>query len=99
MATKWDFPKLELKPAVNVSPFIRFCRWSLLIVGVAYGLKHNRTLARKEKQHRVQLREKKKIWDEEQRLLKVKNNREEMLYMARETGTPIPANFDQQYPK
>lgn len=36
---------------------------------------HPDTLAKKEKEHRIQLREKKKIWDEEQRILKLKANR------------------------
>ncbi|XP_054167013.1 ATP synthase subunit e, mitochondrial-like [Oppia nitens] len=99
MTTKWDLPKLELKAPVNVSPFLRFCRWSLLLAGVAYGLRHNQTLAKREREHRIQLREKKKIWDEEQRIIKLKANRDEMLYLAEETKTPIPANFDQMYPK
>ncbi|CAG2100998.1 unnamed protein product [Medioppia subpectinata] len=99
MATKWDLPALELKAPVKVSPLIRFCRWSLLITGIAYGLQHNRTLTKREKEHRIQLRQKKIIWDEEQRLNKLKENRVGMLYLAKATNTKIPDNFDQMYPK
>ncbi|CAG2166956.1 unnamed protein product [Oppiella nova] len=99
MATKWDLPAVELKPPLRVSPFIRFCRWSLLLTGVAYGLRRHHTLQQKETEHRIQLRQKKIIWDEEQRVAKLKSNREEMLYLAKETNSKIPDNFDQIYPK
>ncbi|XP_026274325.1 ATP synthase subunit e, mitochondrial [Frankliniella occidentalis] len=44
------------KPPVNVSPLIRFSRWSLLLAGIGYGaLKYNR-IAAKEKVLREEAR-------------------------------------------
>ncbi|KAK3915135.1 ATP synthase subunit e, mitochondrial [Frankliniella fusca] len=37
------------KPPVNVSPLIRFSRWTLLIAGIAYGATRYNRLAAKEK--------------------------------------------------
>ncbi|CAL1685834.1 unnamed protein product [Lasius platythorax] len=39
----------ELNPRpLRVSPFIKFCRWSLLLTGIAYGAYHQRRLSRRE---------------------------------------------------
>ncbi|KAL6429801.1 hypothetical protein ACFW04_007588 [Cataglyphis niger] len=43
----------ELNPRpLRVSPFIKFCRWSLLLSGIAYGVYHQRRLSRKENARR-----------------------------------------------
>jgi len=91
-------PKVELAAPFRVSPFIRFCRWSGLLLGIAYGIHHNRVLKKKEAEHRVNLRQQKVIWDENMRIKKIQDNRDEMLYLAKETNTKIPANFDEMYP-
>jgi len=38
----------EFKPAVNVSPLIRFGRWSFLFLGVTYGVTRHNYLQNKE---------------------------------------------------
>jgi len=38
----------ELPAPVRVSPLIKFGRWSLLTVGILYGLSRHRSLAKKE---------------------------------------------------
>ncbi|CAL7938542.1 unnamed protein product [Xylocopa violacea] len=46
---------LELKPRpLQVSPVIKFARWSLLIVGILYGAYHQRRLSRIENARREQ---------------------------------------------
>ncbi|XP_070150399.1 ATP synthase subunit e, mitochondrial [Polyergus mexicanus] len=43
----------ELNPRpLRVSPFIKFCRWSLLLTGIAYGAYHQRRLSRRENARR-----------------------------------------------
>ncbi|XP_050458421.1 ATP synthase subunit e, mitochondrial [Cataglyphis hispanica] len=43
----------ELNPRpLRVSPFIKFCRWSLLLSGIAYGAYHQRRLSRIENARR-----------------------------------------------
>ncbi|KAH0949067.1 hypothetical protein HN011_004701 [Eciton burchellii] len=43
----------ELNPRpLRVSPFIKFCRWSLLLTGIAYGAFHHRRYSRKENARR-----------------------------------------------
>ncbi|KYN36393.1 hypothetical protein ALC56_09353 [Trachymyrmex septentrionalis] len=46
---------VELNPKpLRVSPFIKFCRWSLLLTGIAYGAYHQRRLKRKEDARRAE---------------------------------------------
>ncbi|XP_026318348.1 ATP synthase subunit e, mitochondrial [Hyposmocoma kahamanoa] len=50
---------LPYGPPVRVSPLIRFGRWSLLTVGIAYGAFHQNRLSRKEAKFReIQAKEK-----------------------------------------
>ncbi|XP_029176685.1 uncharacterized protein LOC114944808 [Nylanderia fulva] len=43
----------ELNPRpLRVSPFIKFCRWSLLLTGIVYGAYHQRRLSRRENARR-----------------------------------------------
>ncbi|XP_011629749.1 ATP synthase subunit e, mitochondrial [Pogonomyrmex barbatus] len=45
----------ELNPApLRVSPFIKFCRWSLLLTGIAYGAYHQRRLKKREDARRAE---------------------------------------------
>ncbi|KOX80220.1 hypothetical protein WN51_08397 [Melipona quadrifasciata] len=48
---------------VQVSPFIKFCRWSLLLTGVVYGIYHQRRLSKKENALREQELKEKPIRD------------------------------------
>ncbi|XP_018376670.1 PREDICTED: ATP synthase subunit e, mitochondrial [Trachymyrmex cornetzi] len=46
---------VELNPRpLRVSPFIKFCRWSLLLTGIAYGAYHQRRLKKKEDARRAE---------------------------------------------
>ncbi|CAD7088634.1 unnamed protein product [Hermetia illucens] len=38
----------DLPPPVRVSPLIKFGRWSLLTIGIAYGAMHQSRLSKKE---------------------------------------------------
>ncbi|XP_012543723.1 ATP synthase subunit e, mitochondrial [Monomorium pharaonis] len=45
----------ELNPRpLRVSPFIKFCRWSLLLTGIVYGAYHHRRYKRKEDARRAE---------------------------------------------
>lgn len=54
----------DLGPPVRVSPLIKFGRWSLLSVGVVYGLYHQGRLSKKETAYRVVEQKQKAIRDE-----------------------------------
>ncbi|XP_030371535.1 ATP synthase subunit e, mitochondrial [Scaptodrosophila lebanonensis] len=41
------------QPPVRVSPLIKFGRWSLLLVGIAYGAAHQSRLSKKEEKVRA----------------------------------------------
>ncbi|KYQ59424.1 hypothetical protein ALC60_01597 [Trachymyrmex zeteki] len=46
---------VELNPKpLRVSPFIKFCRWSLLLTGIAYGAYHHRRLKKREDARRAE---------------------------------------------
>ncbi|XP_025423610.1 ATP synthase subunit e, mitochondrial [Sipha flava] len=71
----------EFKAPVNVSPLIRFSRWSFLLLGATYGVTRHSYLQKKEdktRDHRLQIKaerealiaaEKKKLRDEEEKNL------------------------------
>jgi len=82
-----------LAQPLRVSPLIRVGRWSLLGLGIMYGFTRNRSLAKKEEKLRVIEEREKPIRDAAQAKEKQRLNREELLYLAKETGTPIPPNF------
>ena len=44
-------------------------------------------------QHRAYLAKMQPIWDAEKAATAAKANRENMIYLAKATGTPIPADF------
>jgi len=73
----------------NVSPFIRFCRWSLLLTGVTYGHFHLKHLEKKETKiqaYEDKIREKRDARLAIEREHKLKD---EMDMLAKETGTPL----------
>lgn len=67
-----------LPPPVNVSPLIRFGRWSLLTTGILYGAYHHNRLSKKEVINRKIEAEKKVIRDAELAIEKKKRIAEEM---------------------
>ncbi|KAL0118898.1 hypothetical protein PUN28_009492 [Cardiocondyla obscurior] len=45
----------ELSPRpLRVSPFIKFCRWSLLLTGIVYGAYHHRRFKKREDARRAE---------------------------------------------
>jgi len=79
----------------NVSPFIRFCRWGLLLTGITYGHFHYKYLERKEVG--IQAREN-KIREKRDARLKEERDRSiqlEMNALGKEAGivasAPAPA--------
>ncbi|CAN8024091.1 unnamed protein product [Ixodes persulcatus] len=84
---------VELAPPVAVSPFIRACRWGALTAGVFYGAYHFRRLSRKEAKLREYETQQMELMREKREEEKRKKSREEMIALAKDTGTPIPPNF------
>ncbi|CAN7990875.1 unnamed protein product [Ixodes hexagonus] len=84
---------VELAPPVAVSPFIRACRWGALTAGIFYGAFHFRRLSRKETKLREYEAQQMELLKGKREEEKRKKNREEMIALAKDTGTPIPPNF------
>jgi len=82
-----------LPEPIRVSPLIRVGRWTFLGLGIMYGLSRHRSLSKREARLR-EIEEKERPAKEAARAVeKARLNRDEMLYLARETGTPVPPNF------
>jgi len=76
----------------SVSPFIRFCRWSLLLTGIAYGHFHYKYLERKEvgiqaRENKIRERRDTRLAEERNRAINV-----EMSALAKEAGVVVPAS-------
>ncbi|OQR68631.1 9.8 kDa basic protein-like [Tropilaelaps mercedesae] len=87
-----------LPEPLNVSPFIRGCRWMALIAGIGYGSFHYNRLSKKEARLRESRLQHQKQVAERKAAEKISLQRAEMLALAKETNTPIPPDFDKQYP-
>uniref|UniRef100_A0A4D5R9K9 ATP synthase F(0) complex subunit e, mitochondrial n=1 Tax=Scolopendra viridis TaxID=118503 RepID=A0A4D5R9K9_SCOVI len=87
-----------LAPPVRVSPLIKASRWSFLLLGIMWGASRKRSLTKKEIEIREYEAKQKVIRDAQKAVEKQRNNRVEMLYLAKEAGTPIPADFDKNFP-
>jgi hypothetical protein len=80
-------------PNAAISPLIKTARWSALIVGIWWGNKRFAENKVVEDEHRAYLAKMTPIWDAEKAAAAAKANRENMIYLANATGTPIPADF------
>jgi len=78
---------------VRVSSLIKVGRWSLLALGVMYGLSRHRSLTIREAKLREIQEQERPAKEAKKAAEKARLNREELLYLAKETGTPIPPNF------
>ncbi|XP_067129484.1 ATP synthase subunit e, mitochondrial [Centruroides vittatus] len=87
----------ELAAPVRVSPFIRGCRWGALVLGIMWGITRQRSLSKKEAKLREIEAKKKVILDAKRAEEKKRLNKEEMLYLAKEAGVPVPPNFEEQF--
>ncbi|XP_076364340.1 ATP synthase, subunit E [Tachypleus tridentatus] len=87
----------ELAPPVRVSPFIRACRWGALTAGVLWGMTRYRSLSKKENALREYEEKQRVILEARRAEEKKRANKEELLYLAKESGVPIPPNFEEQF--
>ncbi|CAL1539665.1 unnamed protein product [Lymnaea stagnalis] len=73
-------------PKQNISPLIRFSRWTALFTGIVYGVYRYRYLARREidiQKHESEILEKHR---EKMAILKKQKETEEMNALGREAG-------------
>merc|ERR1712212_59959 len=90
---KMSAAPFDMGPAGKVSPLIKTARWGLLIAGIVYGYKRFNVLKAQEDEIAAYEAKMKPIWDAEKAAEKAKLNREQMLILAKDTGTPIPEGF------
>jgi len=84
---------MALPEPVRVSPLIKTCRWGALIAGIWWGGKRFAANKATEDEVRAYNAKMQPIWDAEKAAAAAKANRENMIYLAKATGTPIPADF------
>ena len=84
---------MVLAEPLRVSPLIKTCRWTALLVGIWWGNKRWQANKATEDEHRAYVAKMQPIWDAEKAAAAAKANRETMIYLANATGTPIPADF------
>jgi len=76
-----------------VSPLIKTCRWTALIAGVYWGAQRFKANQATEDEIRAYNAKMKPVWDAEKAAKANALNRENMIYLANATGTPVPADF------
>ncbi len=84
---------VALAEPLRVSPLIKTCRWTALIVGIYWGTKRYQANKATEDEIRAYNAKMQPIWDAEKAAKAAAANRENMIYLAKATGTPIPADF------
>ena len=84
---------MVLAEPLRVSPLIKTCRWTALLVGIWWGNKRWQANKATEDEHRAYVAKMQPIWDAEKAAAAAKASRETMIYLANATGTPIPADF------
>jgi len=82
-----------LEQPLRVSPLIRVGRWSLLGLGIFYGMTRHRTLHNREQKLREIRDCEKPAKDAAKKVEDAARYRREMLQLAQDTGTPVPVNF------
>ncbi|XP_057371471.1 ATP synthase subunit e, mitochondrial-like [Daphnia carinata] len=78
---------------VQVSPLIRFGRYSALLLGIMWGGHRFRVNKANEDAWRVEEAERKVVRDAQKAEEKLRLNREELLYLANQAGVKVPPNF------
>ena len=85
---------MDLGPAnPRISPLIKLSRWTLLGAGILWGAHRYRVNKNKEDELRAYNARMKPVWDAEKAMKAAKENREQMIYLAKETGVEVPPNF------
>jgi len=82
-----------LEQPLRVSPLIRVGRWTLLGLGVLWGISRQRSLHAKEEKYRAIRAAEKPAKDAAAAAEKARRYREDMIKLASDTGTPVPPNF------
>ena len=82
-----------LKAPLAVSPLIKTARWSALIANIWWGGMSFTANKASEDEHHAYVAKMQPILDAEKAAAAAKANRENMIYLANATGTPIPADF------
>ena len=72
---------------------LQFGRYSALLLGIMWGSHRYGVLKVEEDQFRVEEAKRKVIRDARKAEEKVKLNKEELLYLAKEAGVKVPADF------
>jgi hypothetical protein len=81
---------MDLGPAnPRVSPLIKLSRWTLFVGGIFWGIHRYNVNKRNEDEIRAYNARMKPVWDAEKAMKAAKENREGMIYLAKETGTPV----------
>merc|ERR1712241_1506353 len=88
----------DMGPAVKVSPLIKTARWGLLLAGVVYGYKRYNVLKAREDEIAAYEARMKPIWDAEKAAAKAKEGREQLIILAKETGTKFQTTFKESFP-
>ncbi|KAK4020665.1 ATP synthase subunit e, mitochondrial [Daphnia magna] len=78
---------------VQVSPLIKFGRYSALLLGIMWGSHRFRVNKAAEDSWRAEEAERKVIRDAQKAEEKLRFNREELLYLAKQAGVKVPPNF------
>jgi len=89
----------DMGPALRPSALIRTTRWSLLLVGMWYGHRRYNQLLVQEDEIRAYNAKMKPQWDAEKAEKAAKENRANMLYLAKATGTPFDPEWHEQLHK
>ena len=81
---------MDLGPAnTRISPLIKLSRWSFLVAGIFWGVHRYNVNKNTEDEIRAYNARMKPVWDAEKAMEAAKSNRQEMIYLAKETGTPV----------
>jgi len=83
----------DMGAAVRVSPLIKTCRWTALLLGIWWGNKRYNQLKIVEDEKRAYNARMKPIWDEEKRVEREKNARLQLITLAKDVGVPVPKDF------
>ncbi|QQP54359.1 Uncharacterized protein FKW44_007170 [Caligus rogercresseyi] len=84
---------VDLGPIGKVSPLVKLSRWSALTLGIYWGVKRYNANKATEDEIRAYNARMKPIWDLEKAQLQAKNNRKELITLAKEAGVTPPPGF------
>ena len=77
----------------RISPLIKLSRWTLLTAGIFWGAHRWKVNKAKEDEVRAYNTRMQPVWDAEKAMQQAKQNREQLIYLAKETGVEVPKDF------